>query len=313
MQCAKCGHMGGPEWDAAIAETVAKLPPLAEEHRVIDVPFEVPADHPRGVPLPTEVFVRYREQLVAANLGGLEGSSPVRKLLLNTYFPALEDAFHWFVTLDCGCTRDLVTRSADKGDLFSRSDEYFDTKLPAGQRLCGDPQCPKPRKYSGGPVRDIAEWTRRHDDLHVTESRTIAGQEFPAQERARWDVTLACGHTTTTQTEPDWQPEHGYTVSTTKAKVSLTKFLTLWEEEDDKTYWKRVYTERFPTPTPFMRCDACANVRSIKRAKLIGPLASKQARPEPAPEPDPRSVLEERIRQAEDKVARMRKRLEGLS
>src|SRR5689334_10202478 len=86
MHCTKCGHMGGPNWDAAINEAVAKLPPLAEEHRVIAVPFEVPADHPRGVPLPTEVLVRYREQLVATNLTGPQGASPVRKLLLNAYF-----------------------------------------------------------------------------------------------------------------------------------------------------------------------------------------------------------------------------------
>jgi hypothetical protein len=311
LRCPICADQRGFRWDDATENWIA-LRPLPEKHRLILVPFEHPADLPRNKPLPNEVFVRYREQLHEANFSGLGGTSPVRRLLFKAQFPPLEDTYHWFVTFDCGCTRDILTRSEYSADLLGRSDDYFGIELPAGQWICDDKQCAKPRKYTGGPVRDIAEWKHRHDKLHVSEPLTLGGRTLTRKKYATWDVELSCAHQTSALTKPGWKPENGPVRSTTKPKVSLAEFLTAWDE-DDHEYWTRLYNERFPKPTPFVRCDACFNVRTITSYRLIGPLARKEeAAPKPTPPPLKRSTVKRKLREAEARAAELRKQLKDL-
>jgi hypothetical protein len=82
-------------------------------------------------------------------------------------------------------------------------------KLPAGQWMCWDPQCAKYCRGSG-PVRDIVEWVRLHDDLRVMEPLEIDGVTLRGEEsKAMWDVVLSCGHFSVELTEPGWKPEDG--------------------------------------------------------------------------------------------------------
>jgi hypothetical protein len=84
---------------------------------------------------------------------------------------------------------------------------YGKEQLPAGQRLCEyNRDCPKYRQM-GGPVRDIVEWVRRRDDLHIHKPIETNDEIIrPERQYGAWDVLLSCGtHRTRLETRK-WDP-----------------------------------------------------------------------------------------------------------
>jgi hypothetical protein len=72
---------------------VAKAPPLPEKLKWADL---VLPDHlPKGQPVPNAALSRQYEDMRGQNL------SPLRSLLMDIHV-------HWFITLDCGCARDVL-------------------------------------------------------------------------------------------------------------------------------------------------------------------------------------------------------------
>jgi hypothetical protein len=141
---------------------------------------------------PPEQLVRQYEDWRWRNAKAGPGQAAIFDLLV----PKPEDTYQWRIQLNCGCIRDVVTHGDALERLLQRSDKYYhwhsEEQLPEGQWLCHDPKCPQHR-LTGGPVRDIVEWRKRHDDLHCFEPMEIDGETIgKPHDDAVWDVLLSC-------------------------------------------------------------------------------------------------------------------------
>jgi hypothetical protein len=248
--------------------------------------------------------------------------APLTTFLAELHYPPPHKVYHWRIQLDCGCIVDRLGHTGEPTWLDEYSDDYYPggrnkTKLPAGQWLCHNPECPRHRLV-GGPVRDITEWISRDDEPYIME-----GQEYepdivvPEKIYARWNVALSCGHRDTELVENlDWRPEDGF-VPRPPPKGKYLGLRTLLKEiakdADDEEYWRRVYAEKHPDPRPFVQCGTCKDVRGVAAYQCVGTLA-----PEPKPEPPlvppkpNRAALERSLKKAEEKAAELRERLRGL-
>lgn len=265
-----------------------------------------------GEPIPREDIVRQYEDWHRANLLAGPGQAVVFELIV----PRPENTYQWRIELDCGCIRDVVTASDDAASLMDRSDKYWswgkEEKLPPGQWLCMDPNCEDHRSY-GGPVRDIVEWVKRHDDPYIMEPLEIDGEIIHGEKNfAKWDVVLSCGHRDTELTAPRWKAEDG-PAHPRRKHIGLQQALKeICRTEDDKAYWRRVYAEKHPEPVPFRQCNTCANLRSVVAYERVGWVAP---RPKPIapvkPKPRPRKTLERRLEKLEAEAAALREELKN--
>lgn len=192
---------------------------------------------------------------------------------------------------------------------------YGRARLDAGQFLCQDPNCPKDRAF-GGPVRDIVEWVRRRDDLHVQRPLEIDGETIgEVRECAVWDVILSCGHFDQRLTDPDWDPADGPVRKKTKNQRSLAEVLEVVADgdADEEEYWRRMYAEGHPQPAPFTRCRTCACARTVVAYERVGWLAPKKKSVATVqPKPVARRTLERRLQKLESQVSQVRQQLESL-
>lgn len=266
-----------------------------------------------GEPIPREELIRQYEQWRWANLK--EG--PGRAVIFDLLVPKPEDTYQWRIQLDCGCVRDVVTTADTVECLMARSAKYWggddEIRLPAGQWLCADPKCPRYRT-TGGPVRDITEWTTRREKPTVMEALVIDGETvLPERTCAHWTVVLDCGHHDTRFTDLDWAPEKG--VAHRQPKTPLVDMLKeLCKDADDEQYWRRMYAETLPTPTPFVQCRTCARTRSVTGYQRIGWVVPKPKAPRTPkpPKPPSRRSLQMKIRKLEREADRLREELSKL-
>ncbi|BBY21298.1 hypothetical protein [Mycobacterium stomatepiae] len=193
-------------------------------------------------------------------------------------------------------------------------------KLTAGQWLCEyNSECPRYRWWGGGPVREIVEWIRRRDQLHICEPLEIDGEMIGSRkEYAVWEVLLSCGHYEQKWVDDlDWKPEDGIG----HKKPGKNGFLPLDEllseivkdrEQDDERFWRRVYAENHPDPVPFAQCKTCGNLRSMVAYERVGFLAPKPKPIKPVkPRPKPRKTLERQLQKLEAEAAALRNELES--
>jgi len=267
-----------------------------------------------GDPIPREELIRHYEQWRWANIKEGPGQAVIFDLLT----PKPEDIYQWRVELDCGCVRDIVTTSDAAESLIARSDRYRagddEFQLPASQWLCADSKCPSYRT-TGGPVRDITEWAIRHKELTLMEAIISDGETvLPERTCARWTVVLDCGHRDTRFTDLYWAPEKG--VAHRDPKTPLVEMLSeLCKDADDETYWRRMYYEKLPSPTPFVQCHICARTRSITGYQRIGWSVPKPKSPRipKFPKHPSRRSLHMQLRKLEREADNLRKELEALN
>jgi hypothetical protein len=263
-----------------------------------------------GEPTPRAELVRHYEDWKHRN----HMAGPVEAFLFDVHVPKPEETYQWRIELDCGCIRDVVSRSDDVPSLMDRSGKYWgwdkEVALAASQWLCMDPKCDNHRSH-GGPVRDIAEWTKRHDDPYVLKPIEIDGEIIGREKTyAKWDVVLSCGHRDTELTALEWKAEDGPTYPR-RRHIGLKNMLRdICRNEDDEAYWRRVYAEKHPEPVPFSQCRTCANLRSVVAYERVGWVTSKPKPIKPVkPQPAPRKTLERRLQKLETEAAALREEL----
>lgn len=189
---------------------------------------------------------------------------------------------------------------------------YGKARLPAGQLLCYDPQCPRYR-VCGGPVRDIVEWIRLRDNRFSSEALEIDGEVIlAARECEVWDAVLSCGHFDQECTKPGWKPEDGPAHHKNGKRLPLDQVLEEIPkgDPDQEDYWRRMYAENHPDPAPFTRCHTCARMRTITAYQRVGWLAGKKTPVKPGP--TSRKTLERRLGNLESQAAQLREQLENL-
>jgi hypothetical protein len=269
-----------------------------------------------GSPIPREQLVRQYEDWRWRNVNVGPGQAAIFDLLV----PKPEDTYQWRIQLNCGCIRDVVTHGDALERLVQRSDKYYhwhsEEQLPDGQWLCHDPKCPKHR-LTGGPVRDIVEWRKRHDDLHHFEPMEIDGERIgKPHDDAVWDVLLSCGHLDTKFTKPDWKPEDGPVhPKPTNEWRGLEEILpVVAKDQDDEAYWRRIYAEKHPEPALFKQCQTCANMRSVVAYERVGWVKPKPKPPKAPtpPKPPSRRNLQTRLRKLEAEAEQLREQLKKL-
>jgi hypothetical protein len=270
-----------------------------------------------------EGYVSRRDEVhrQAMHSTGTGMSSPVvLSLLADIHYPSPDKVYHWRIQLDCGCIVDRLGHTSEATWLADYSDDYWPggrnkTKLPVGQWICYDPDCPRHRS-SGGPVRDIVEWTSRDDEPYIMAAIEADGEiVMPEKTFARWDVVLSCGHRDTELVDDlNWKPADGLTYGPAPKQLPLRQMLDeLSKNADDEEFWRRTYAENHPKPRPFVQCHTCAEVRAAVAYQCVGPLASKPKPQPPASPPKPtRATIERKLKRAEAQAAELREQLRKL-
>jgi hypothetical protein len=225
-------------------------------------------------------------------------------VLADFHLGKAEHLHRWRIRLDCGHIHEVLTRGKDKPPA-ERSWRSGWLDLLPGEYPCPEKDC---RRHV---ERDIVSWDERGEDL-PPDSEDPPGwwnEDWGdwAQERCdrptpRWKVTLACGHHDSALAEPGWKPEDGIT------RDKHTRRLRADSPLPERT--KRWVREGCPRPRPWTDCDTCTWARKITAQEYVGPLVP----PAPAkrPVPDARTMLQRRLRAAEQEAADLREQLAAL-
>jgi hypothetical protein len=238
----------------------------------------------------------------------------IADILADIYVGKTEDMHRWRVRLDCGHIREVLTHGKNTPPQEGKWIGYLQGEYPCNEKGC-----------RRDVMRDIVSWDQRHEEDVPPDPEDPPdwwGDTDPAlwtQTRrddpwAQWDVTLTCGHQDTAVTDADWKPEDGITRRPPPANAEEQRrrdWLLARAEADGDEYDRRYITDDFPEPVLFTRCYTCSWARKITAQQAVGPLVAPPHQPQQTP--DPKAVLERRLRDAEQQAASLRKQLAVLS
>jgi hypothetical protein len=166
-------------------------------------------------------------------------------------------------------------------------------------------------------VREILEWVDRDRDVKTLEPLVVEGKKITDGHRyvSRY-VVLDCGHVATVTNDPDWKPADGFLprgVMRDRREMEKTFREVHADDEHYLAYVLRQLDENFPSPAPFINCDACHYSRYIVAYHSVGLVA-----PPPPPPRKPRKqksrqqMLQERIKRSERELRQLRAELKEL-
>lgn len=198
-----------------------------------------------------------------------------------------DQVFGWRVRLDCGHVADYVTRGDDPAALKGR--------------ICLDPE------HQATVFRTITEWRDRRlvSDTALWIEGDPALREKLRGEKARWTVTLECGHESDVDMKVDADP-----ASPTYADEQYRKRMASLDTKalDDDPGWaahgQRMADLGWPQPEPETYCIPCTTAegethRAVVAYRPDGWLIPRQAKTAPKKKQPDRAELERRLREAE--------------
>jgi len=273
-----------------------------------------------------EVLSEYREHIdrVRSRIDELYGAySPIGELLRHVHARDPEETYRWRVQLDCGCVHEVLTDGDGRLPVDVRWLDWSRDPLPAGQYICwheGEEEVT--------PHREIVEWGRRQDDLPADGEEPpdylndLSAKEWAKmrrdQPRARWSVTLSCGHVgAATVKDLEWKPADG-PVRREVGAEELAEELARIEDAAEVVgsevaeYAKRWWGDGCPEPGTETMCFTCPRARRIVAYQRVGWLAPPLVQHSSPKKSTSRASVQRRLREAERQAAELREQLAQL-
>lgn len=250
--------------------------------------------------------------------------SAVGPALANLMLPEPAVVYRWRVQLSCGCVQGALTFGEDRFP----DDEMYDcagARLPKGQMACRAGHKTTPTT----PYRSVEAWHSRtvteypadpvEPPAGCNDAAWSALRECEPCSMAPWTATLSCGHIGSVPAPLDWdpsQPPRRLSTQQLQLRVqNLEKYLAACPADTPdavatRDHWLRMLGAGWPEPRTEIDCWTCTVVHQIEAYDRIGPLAYE---PTPPTKAHRRAKLEQRLQDAEDEAARLRRQLGDLS